>query len=150
MCHAEYRGFFHIGMITRNERNAIIQHGTMTLVRREAADERGGWAEWCITEDAELGLRIFERATRRRTLPHSYGRGLMPDTFLDFKKQRFRWAYGAMQILRRHSRRAGARPASQAERRPALSLPGGLAAVARGRFQPAASTSPRWSGRSRW
>ena len=29
MCYAEYRGFFHIGMITRNERNAIIQHGTI-------------------------------------------------------------------------------------------------------------------------
>ena len=28
MCYAEYRGFFYIGMITRNERNAIIQHGT--------------------------------------------------------------------------------------------------------------------------
>ncbi len=27
---------------------------------------------------------------------------LMPDTFLDFKKQRSRWAFGAMQILRRH------------------------------------------------
>jgi hypothetical protein len=26
----------------------------------------------------------------------------MPDTFIDFKKQRFRWAYGAMQILRAH------------------------------------------------
>src|SRR6202161_179353 len=26
MCYAEYRGFFFIGMITRNERNAIIQH----------------------------------------------------------------------------------------------------------------------------
>ncbi len=58
---AEYRGFFHIGMVTRNERNAIIQHGTMTMVRRQVLDEVGGWAEWCITEDAELGLRIFER-----------------------------------------------------------------------------------------
>jgi hypothetical protein len=28
----------------------------------------------------------------------------MPDTFIDFKKQRFRWAYGAMQILRQHTR----------------------------------------------
>src|SRR5690606_14924748 len=27
MCLAEYRGFFQIGMVTRNERNAIIQHG---------------------------------------------------------------------------------------------------------------------------
>ena len=26
----------------------------------------------------------------------------MPDTFLDFKKQRFRWAYGAVLILRHH------------------------------------------------
>ena len=27
-------GFFEIGMVHRNERNAIIQHGRMTLVRR--------------------------------------------------------------------------------------------------------------------
>jgi len=101
MCHAEYRGFFHIGMVTRNERNAIIQHGTMTLVRRSLL-ERIGWAEWCITEDAELGLRIFEEGYEATYIPVSYGRGVMPDSFLDFKKQRSRWAFGAMQILRRH------------------------------------------------
>lgn len=104
MCYAEYRGFFHIGMITRNERNAIIQHGTMTMVRRSALEEVGGWAEWCITEDAELGLRLFERGYEANYLSTSYGKGLMPDTFVDFKKQRFRWAYGAMQILRAHTR----------------------------------------------
>jgi exo-beta-1,3-glucanase (GH17 family)/cellulose synthase/poly-beta-1,6-N-acetylglucosamine synthase-like glycosyltransferase len=103
MCYAEYRGFFHIGMITRNERNAIIQHGTMTMVRRAQLD-RCRWAEWCITEDAELGLRIFEAGFDASYVPTSYGRGLMPDTFIDFKKQRFRWAYGAMQILKAHAR----------------------------------------------
>jgi exo-beta-1,3-glucanase (GH17 family)/cellulose synthase/poly-beta-1,6-N-acetylglucosamine synthase-like glycosyltransferase len=102
MCYAEYRGFFHIGMITRNERNAIIQHGTMTMVRRRQLDQCR-WAEWCITEDAELGLCIFESGYDATYVPESYGRGLMPDTFIDFKKQRFRWAYGAMQILRRHA-----------------------------------------------
>lgn len=102
MCMAEYRGFFQIGMITRNERNAIIQHGTMTLVRRSILDEVEGWAEWCITEDADLGLRIFERGYAATYLPKSYGQGLMPDTFLDFKKQRFRWAYGAVLIMRHH------------------------------------------------
>jgi exo-beta-1,3-glucanase (GH17 family)/cellulose synthase/poly-beta-1,6-N-acetylglucosamine synthase-like glycosyltransferase len=101
MCHAEYRGFFHIGMITRNERNAIIQHGTMTMVRRDLLD-RIGWSEWCITEDAELGLRILDEGYEATYIPTSYGRGVMPDTFLDFKKQRSRWAFGAMQILRRH------------------------------------------------
>jgi exo-beta-1,3-glucanase (GH17 family)/cellulose synthase/poly-beta-1,6-N-acetylglucosamine synthase-like glycosyltransferase len=104
MCYAEYRGFFLIGMITRNERNAIIQHGTMTLVRRQALEAVGGWAEWCITEDAELGLRLFEHGCEAQYLPRSYGRGLMPETFTDYKKQRFRWAYGAVQILRAHAR----------------------------------------------
>ena len=103
MCYAEYRGFFHIGMITRNERNAIIQHGTMTMVRRAQLDA-ARWAEWCITEDAELGLRIFESGFDASYVPTSYGRGLMPDTFIDFKKQRFRWAYGAMQIIKAHAR----------------------------------------------
>ena len=102
MCHIEYQGFFHIGMVTRNERNAIIQHGTMTMVRRRVLEKLGGWAEWCITEDAELGLRIFEQGYDAIYLPISYGQGLMPDTFLDYKKQRFRWAYGAVLILRDH------------------------------------------------
>ncbi|MFN2309189.1 MAG: glycosyltransferase [Gammaproteobacteria bacterium] len=104
MCYAEYRGFFYIGMITRNERNAIIQHGTMTMVRRSALEQVEGWAEWCITEDAELGLRIFKQGLEAVYIPRSYGRGLMPDTFIDFKKQRFRWAFGSVQILRRHAR----------------------------------------------
>jgi len=104
MCLAEFRGFFHLGMVTRNERNAIIQHGTMTMIRRTCLDAVGGWAEWCITEDADLGLRLFERGQKALYIPATYGRGLMPDSFADFKKQRYRWAYGAVRILRMHRR----------------------------------------------
>lgn len=103
LCHLEYQGFFQIGMITRNDRDAIIQHGTMTLTRRSVL-ERLGWAKWCICEDAELGLRVFEEGLSAAYHPHSYGKGLMPDTFSAFKKQRVRWAYGAVQILKRHAR----------------------------------------------
>ena len=103
MCYSEYAGFFYIGMMTRNERNAIIQHGTMTMVRKQVLQQVGGWAEWCITEDAELGLRIFEQGYEAHYIPHSYGRGVMPDTFIDYKKQRFRWAYGAVQTIKHHS-----------------------------------------------
>jgi exo-beta-1,3-glucanase (GH17 family)/cellulose synthase/poly-beta-1,6-N-acetylglucosamine synthase-like glycosyltransferase len=103
MCYHEYKGFFFIGMITRNERNAIIQHGTMTMVRRVVLEEVGGWAEWCITEDAELGLRIFNHGYEALYIPKSYGKGLMPDNFLDYKKQRFRWAYGAVRIMKQHA-----------------------------------------------
>ncbi len=104
MCMAEYRGFFLLGMVTRNERNAIIQHGTMTMIRRTTLVETDGWAEWCITEDAELGLRLFEAGHKALYIPYTYGRGLMPDSFSDFKKQRYRWAYGAVRILAHHRR----------------------------------------------
>jgi hypothetical protein len=76
----------------------------MTMVRRSVLEQIDGWAEWCITEDAELGLRIFEQGKEANYIPRSYGRGLMPDTFIDFKKQRFRWAFGAVQIMRHHAR----------------------------------------------
>ncbi|BBP45736.1 glycosyl transferase [Thiosulfatimonas sediminis] len=103
MCYAEYKGFFHIGMVTRNERNAIIQHGTMTMVRHRVLQAVGGWGETTITEDAELGLRIFEQGYAAVYSEHSFGKGVMPDTYIDYKKQRYRWAYGAMQILREHA-----------------------------------------------
>ncbi|MDD5586909.1 MAG: glycosyltransferase [Alphaproteobacteria bacterium] len=102
MCYWEYAGFFHIGMVQRNERNAIIQHGTMTLIRKKVLQGVDGWAEWCICEDAELGLRLFERGHEAVYLEHSLGRGLIPDSFSGYKTQRFRWAYGAVQILKRH------------------------------------------------
>jgi cellulose synthase/poly-beta-1,6-N-acetylglucosamine synthase-like glycosyltransferase/exo-beta-1,3-glucanase (GH17 family) len=104
MCYWEYAGFFHIGMVQRNERNAIIQHGTMTLIRKTALQNAGGWAEWCICEDAELGLRLFENGYEAVYMNASLGKGLMPDTFSVYKAQRFRWAYGAAQILKRHWR----------------------------------------------
>ncbi|GLH34613.1 glycosyltransferase [Pseudomonas putida] len=102
LCYSEYKGFFHIGMVTRNDRDAIIQHGTMTMTRRRVLEELG-WAEWCICEDAELGLRVFEKGLSAAYAHNSYGKGLMPDTFIDFKKQRFRWAYGAIQIIKHHA-----------------------------------------------
>jgi exo-beta-1,3-glucanase (GH17 family)/cellulose synthase/poly-beta-1,6-N-acetylglucosamine synthase-like glycosyltransferase len=99
----EYAGFFQLGMVNRNERNAIIQHGTMSLVRRTALQDGGNWSEWTITEDAELGLRLFRAGWEAVYSPRSFGRGVMPDDFAAFRKQRFRWAYGAMQIVRGHA-----------------------------------------------
>lgn len=102
MCNFEYHGFFQIGMVHRNERDAIIQHGTMTLIRKQALLEVGNWAEWCICEDSELGLRLMNAGYKSVYVSESFGHGLTPDSFAGYKKQRFRWAYGAVQIIRRH------------------------------------------------
>jgi exo-beta-1,3-glucanase (GH17 family)/cellulose synthase/poly-beta-1,6-N-acetylglucosamine synthase-like glycosyltransferase len=104
MCNFEYTGFFNIGMVHRNERDAIIQHGTMTMIRRRALEGLGGWAEWCICEDAELGLRLFANGYRSVYVNHVFGRGLTAQSFAGYKGQRYRWAYGAVQILKRYWR----------------------------------------------
>lgn len=104
MMNFEYDGFFRIGMHHRNERDAIIQHGTMTLIRADALRDHGRWSEWTVCEDAELGLRLMKAGLRTVYVDRVMGRGLTPDDFAQFRRQRRRWAQGAMQILRAHAR----------------------------------------------
>src|SRR5712672_3359100 len=101
----EYAGFFDIGMVQRNEANAIIVHGTMCLIRRAAMDMAGGWNGDTICEDTDLGLAIIEHGWLTHYSNHRYGHGLLPDTYEAFKKQRHRWAYGGFQIVKKHWRR---------------------------------------------
>jgi hypothetical protein len=103
MMNWEYDGFFRIGMHHRHERNAIVQHGTMTLIRAEALHGAGGWAEDCVCEDTELGLRLLQQRQRVVYVDRVFGTGLVPADFGAYQRQRRRWAQGAMQILRRHA-----------------------------------------------
>ncbi|HEY1473815.1 MAG TPA: glycosyltransferase [Pseudolabrys sp.] len=101
----EYAGFFDIGMVQRNEVNAIIVHGTMCLIRRSALEAAGGWSSDTICEDTDLGLTLLELGWRAHYTNKRYGHGLLPDSFEAYKKQRHRWAYGGFQILKKHWRR---------------------------------------------
>ena len=101
----EYAGFFDIGMVQRNEYNAIIVHGTMCLIRRAALESAGGWSSDTICEDTDLGLTLLENGWRAHYTNKRYGHGLLPDSFEAYKKQRHRWAYGGFQILKKHWRR---------------------------------------------
>jgi len=101
---AEYDGFFRNGMHHRHERNAIIQHGTMTLIRASALRAALGWETRSICEDTELGLRLLATGARAVYVDRVFGAGLVPDDSISYGRQRFRWACGAMQILRLHAR----------------------------------------------
>ncbi len=103
MMNWEYEGFFRIGMHHRHERDAIVQHGTMTLIRAAALQNAGGWDPNCICEDTELGLRLFRLGLRAVYVDRVFGAGLVPADFGAYRRQRQRWAQGAMQILRRHA-----------------------------------------------
>jgi cellulose synthase/poly-beta-1,6-N-acetylglucosamine synthase-like glycosyltransferase len=104
MCHWEYWQVFAVSMVLRNRRNAILMHGTMSLVRKQTLQNAGEWAEWCLTEDSELGLRILASGHRGIYVPKTYGRGLIPYSYRDYKRQRRRWVIGGAQELKRHLR----------------------------------------------
>ncbi len=99
-----YKYFFSISPPSRNERDGAIFAGTMGLIRRPALESVGGWDEWCITEDAELSLRLLRDGWSGLHVDRSYGHGVMPLTFEALKGQRFRWCFGGIQILRMHWR----------------------------------------------
>ena len=73
-------------------------------VGRAALERLGGWAEWCICEDAELGLRLLANGYQSVYVNHVFGRGLTAQSFAGYKGQRYRWAYGAVQIVKRYWR----------------------------------------------
>jgi cellulose synthase/poly-beta-1,6-N-acetylglucosamine synthase-like glycosyltransferase len=101
-CYDAYKYFFEVSMPSRNEHNAIIFCGTMGLIRKSVAQEIGGWDEWCITEDAEASLRILKLGYKAIYVNQAYGYGIMPLNFEGLKKQRFRWCFGGIQVLRKH------------------------------------------------
>jgi cellulose synthase/poly-beta-1,6-N-acetylglucosamine synthase-like glycosyltransferase len=102
MCYWEYRIFFSTTMASWNERGAAITVGTMALIRRQALERAGGWSEWCLTEDSELAPRIHALGYTSVYVGETFGRGLIPETFSGYAKQRRRWTYGPIQELKRH------------------------------------------------
>lgn len=102
MCYWEYWQFFAVSMRLRRRRNAILMHGTMVMVRKAALLAVGGWAEWCLTEDSELGLRLLAAGYRGVYSSQTRGRGLVPFSHRAYLRQRQRWVTGGVQTVRRH------------------------------------------------
>ncbi len=102
MCYWEYKIFFHTTMVSLNERDSALTVGTMCLILKKALEDAGGWAKWCVTEDSELAIRIHNAGYSSVYVNETYGKGLIPDTFESYKKQRYRWTAGPVQEFRHH------------------------------------------------
>lgn len=85
--------FAHVGMTPLG--------GNTVFVRRELLEELGGWDETCLTEDADLGIRIALAHARIRVIydDEYVTREETPHTIEQFIKQRTRWNQGFLQIL---------------------------------------------------
>jgi len=72
-----------------------------------ASSAGGSWAagtNGCITEDAELSLRLLRAGWSGLHIDESFGYGVMPLTFEALKSQRYRWCFGGIQLFRMHWR----------------------------------------------
>ena len=103
-CYFEYETHFKMELSGQSEWDMTYTIGTMCLIRRKALEEVGGWAEWCLTEDSEVAVRIHALGYAGHYLIDTFGRGLIPETFENYKQQRFRWTAGPVQQLQRHWR----------------------------------------------
>jgi cellulose synthase/poly-beta-1,6-N-acetylglucosamine synthase-like glycosyltransferase len=75
--------------------------GNTVFVRREMLEQLGGWDEHCLTEDADLGIRLSLIHARMRIIydDEYVTREETPHTIAHFIKQRTRWNQGFIQIL---------------------------------------------------
>jgi cellulose synthase/poly-beta-1,6-N-acetylglucosamine synthase-like glycosyltransferase len=95
----EYRHFFGIYMNMANHLDCVPSTGTVSLYRSKALKSLGFRGE-SLTEDADLGLRIYGAGYKGVYIDRPVGYGLMPYDLEAYKQQKWRWAFGNAQSLK--------------------------------------------------
>jgi cellulose synthase/poly-beta-1,6-N-acetylglucosamine synthase-like glycosyltransferase len=108
--------FYRVIQPVRARAQSMIFCGTMGLLRREALESAGGWSETCVTEDAELSLRLLAGGWKGHYVPTILGWGLAPDLMSAVRSQHRRWAFGGMQMLKMNREKLGSEHLSLRQR----------------------------------
>lgn len=96
----EYRHFFGIYMNMANHLDCVPSTGTVSVYKSKILKELGFRGE-ALTEDADLGLRIYEAGYRGIYVDRPVGYGLMPYDLEAYRHQKWRWAFGNAQSLKK-------------------------------------------------
>ncbi|MBV9175097.1 MAG: glycosyltransferase [Chloroflexi bacterium] len=75
--------------------------GNTVFMRRELLNRLGGWDEACLTEDADIGIRLSAQRVPIRVIydDRYVTREETPPSVSQFVKQRTRWDQGFLQVL---------------------------------------------------
>ena len=77
--------------------------GAISAVRREAIVAAGGFSFETLAEDTDLTLAIHKAGYRIDYQPEAIAYTEAPETFKTLASQRFRWAFGTLQCVFKHS-----------------------------------------------
>lgn len=96
---SELRDYFSVFPTAANQAGAALLTGTLSLISISALRAVGGWPTASITEDAELGVRLWRSGAKGRYVDTTVGHGLLPLDLKGLRQQRSRWAAGNMQTF---------------------------------------------------
>jgi len=96
----EYGHFFGVYMNMANHFDCVSSTGTVSIYRSKVLKQIGGFHLEALTEDADVGLRIYGAGYHGIYVDRAMGYGLMPYDLESYRKQKWRWAFGNAQSLR--------------------------------------------------
>jgi cellulose synthase/poly-beta-1,6-N-acetylglucosamine synthase-like glycosyltransferase len=101
----EYFFWFKSRLHYHSEVGMIPLGGNTIFFTRRLLNIIGGWDEQCLTEDADIGIRLSEMGERVRVVYEDayVTKEETPPTVGQFIKQRTRWNQGFLQVLRKGS-----------------------------------------------
>jgi cellulose synthase/poly-beta-1,6-N-acetylglucosamine synthase-like glycosyltransferase len=97
----EYFFWFKSRMHYHAEAGMVPLGGNTVFIRRDLLVGTGGWDEGCLTEDADIGIRLSAAGVPTRILydDRYVAREETPPSLSQFIKQRTRWDQGFLQVL---------------------------------------------------
>ncbi len=99
----EQQMFFSAIQPGKNRTKSAFWCGCPSVLRRSALEAIGGIVEETITEDLHTSLRLASRGYYTVFVDRPLALGVAPPTAEEFLAQRFRWAQGTMQVLRKEN-----------------------------------------------
>jgi cellulose synthase/poly-beta-1,6-N-acetylglucosamine synthase-like glycosyltransferase len=81
---------------------AMLPTGTLSLICADTLRKVGGWPSTSVTEDAEIGMRMWRMGASGRYVNKVVGRGMLPLDLHGLRRQRYRWAAGNARTLLSH------------------------------------------------
>jgi len=101
--HLEYVMGINLDRRFFDEIDAIsVVPGALGSFRREALEAVGGFPTDTLAEDADLTVAIGELGFHVRHAPYARAWTEVPTALGALRRQRFRWAYGTLQVLWKH------------------------------------------------
>lgn len=106
---SEHSLFYRVIQAGRDIYNGAMFCGCAAVLRRAAIDSVGGIATGTVTEDMHTSVRLHDAGWSSAFHAETLSAGLAPHDSTGFRKQRLRWAQGAMQVFRTEKLVTGAK-----------------------------------------